>query len=58
MHLFEGAPDARPRDPTYLLHAEELRAEFAGWKILYYSEGPQPGHRRRAARIVARKTAP
>jgi SAM-dependent methyltransferase len=55
MHLFDDAPDARPRDPTYLLHAGELRAAFAGWKILYYSEGPQPGHRRRAARIVARK---
>ncbi|HXB71435.1 MAG TPA: methyltransferase domain-containing protein [Candidatus Acidoferrales bacterium] len=33
----------------------ELRAEFHGWKILFYSEGAEPNHTRRAARIIARR---
>jgi hypothetical protein len=37
------------------LQPGELREEFAGWKILFYSEGLEPGKTRRAARIVARR---
>lgn len=37
-----------PRNPAYRLNPGELREEFNGWKILYYSEAG-------AASIVARK---
>jgi len=44
------------RHPQFLLHAGELREYFRDWKILHYSErGPQDGHRRATARIVARR---
>ena len=39
----------------YVLSSGELRSLFAGWQILYYSEGRQDGHRRLAAQIVARR---
>jgi len=55
IHLLDGAPGARPRNPAFQLRPEELRNEFAGWKILYYSEGAEAGRTRRAARIIARK---
>ena len=55
IHLFDDRPEARRRNPDYLLHPGELRAGFAEWKILFYSEGDEPGRSRRAARIVARK---
>jgi SAM-dependent methyltransferase len=55
IHLVDENPAVRPRNPAFLLASGELRDEFAGWKILFYSEGPEPGHRRRAARILARK---
>jgi tellurite methyltransferase len=45
--------DGRPH--RFALEPEELRAEFAGWKILYYSESPPPGHARATARIIARR---
>jgi tellurite methyltransferase len=45
--------DGRPH--RFALEAGELRAEFAGWKILYYSESPPPGHTHTAARIIARR---
>jgi tellurite methyltransferase len=40
---------------TFRLKPGELRAEFAGWKILYYSEGGESGLSRQTARIFARK---
>ncbi len=52
MHLVDGLPG---RNPAFLLKSGELRDEFAGWKILFYSEGPEAGRSRPAARIVARK---
>jgi len=33
----------------------ELRGEFHGWKILFYSESPEPDRGRCAARIIARR---
>jgi tellurite methyltransferase len=56
IHLLDetaGAPP--PHNPAFVLRSGELREEFAGWKILYYSETHEAGHRRRAARILARK---
>ena len=51
IHLFdESHPSA------FAIHPGELRAAFDGWKILYYSEGAEAGHRRRAARILARNS--
>jgi SAM-dependent methyltransferase len=40
---------------SFALGPGELRNEFAGWKILYYSEGDEQGRSRRSARIIARK---
>lgn len=40
---------------TFHLEPGELREQFADWKILYYSEGGEPGRSRRTAQIVARK---
>src|SRR3982750_4411644 len=37
----------------FALNPGELRNEFAGWKILFYSEAAEPGRSRRAAQIVA-----
>jgi SAM-dependent methyltransferase len=53
IHLADGA--SGPRNPAYLMAPGELRREFEGWKILYYSEGGEPGRSRRSARIVARR---
>ncbi|HEY1240930.1 MAG TPA: methyltransferase domain-containing protein [Bryobacteraceae bacterium] len=39
----------------FVLEPGELRREFEGWKILYYSEAVRPGHTRPSAAIVARK---
>jgi len=55
IHLPDGAPGSRPRNPAFLLQPGELRNEFAGWKILFYSVGAEAGRTRRAARIIARK---
>ena len=50
LHRFDGTPG------RYLLESGELREEFTGWKILYYSERPaEGGHRRATAAIVARR---
>ena len=54
IHLFD--PAAVPgHNPGFQLQPGELREEFAGWKILFYSEGLEPGRTRPAARIVARQ---
>ena len=39
----------------FVLEPGELRAEFATWKILYYSEAARAGQHRPAARIIARR---
>jgi SAM-dependent methyltransferase len=49
-HLYEPGHNSE-----FSLQPGELRAEFAGWKILYYSESPEPGRSRRTARIIARR---
>ncbi|MDE3167380.1 MAG: methyltransferase domain-containing protein [Acidobacteriota bacterium] len=50
IHLLEPG-----RNPDFSMVPGELRGEFAGWKIAYYSEGGEPGRRRRSARIIARR---
>jgi len=55
IHLRDDAAKEGPRSPQFVLEAGELRQEFAGWKILFYSEAVQPGHSRAAARIIARR---
>jgi tellurite methyltransferase len=42
-------------DGSFAMQPGELREEFAGWKILYYSEAAEEGQGRRSARIVARR---
>ena len=49
-------PSIRPMNPAYLINPGELRAQFPDWEILHDFEGKRP-NRRRAAEIVARKTA-
>ena len=55
--IFTGAVHlAEPgRNPAFSLRPGELREEFAGWKILYYSEAPESGRSRRSAGIIARR---
>ena len=50
--MFTGAIHLTGR---FALNSGELREEFAGWKILYYSEAPEPGHTRTSASIIARR---
>jgi SAM-dependent methyltransferase len=40
---------------SFAMPSGELRDAFAGWKILYYSEAPDPGRTRASARILARR---
>jgi tellurite methyltransferase len=49
IHLAGGARH------SFVMQPGELRNEFAGWKILFYSEAPEPGGNRRSARIIARR---
>jgi SAM-dependent methyltransferase len=46
---------ADERHGRYVMLPGELREEFAGWKILFYSEAPEEGRSRRSARILARR---
>ena len=46
---------AAAQEETFTLQPGELRSEFAGWKILFYSESAGSASRRRTASIVARK---
>ena len=39
----------------FVLDPGEMRTEFTGWKILYYSEAARPGHTSATARIIARR---
>jgi tellurite methyltransferase len=54
IHLCDDSPDARPRNPAYVLQPGELRRQFADWRILYYSESANPPHRL-SARLLARR---
>ena len=45
--------DEKPH--RFVLNPGELRREFEGWKILYYSEAVRAGHSRPSAAILARK---
>lgn len=40
---------------SFALKSGELRQEFAGWKILYYSEAPNAGRDHASASIIARR---
>jgi SAM-dependent methyltransferase len=40
---------------SFAIAPGELRGEFAGWKILYYSESAEEARSRRSARIIARR---
>ena len=42
-------------DGSFRLEPGELRRQFADWKILYYSEGAEPGRSQQTAKIIARK---
>jgi hypothetical protein len=50
--------DVKPMNPAFLLHPEELKAEFESWDFLHYSEGKSPGRtaQRNTAEIVTRRT--
>jgi len=50
IHLFD-----EHRASAFAMRPGELRGEFHGWKILFYSESPEPNRSRRAARIIARR---
>src|SRR5262249_11307830 len=49
IHLQDGQPH------RFVLEPGELRREFEGWKILYYSEAVRAGQTRQSAAIVARR---
>lgn len=49
IHLRDEQPHRFVLDPG------ELRREFEGWKILYYSESVRPGQSRPSAAILARR---
>ncbi len=40
---------------SFAIGPGELRQEFAGWKVVFYSEAAEAGKPRRAARIIARR---
>jgi len=50
IHLFD-----ENRASAFAMRPGELRSEFHGWKILFYSESAEPNHARRTARIIARR---
>jgi SAM-dependent methyltransferase len=54
---FAGAIHLRDetRPSSFALGPGELRREFDGWKIFFYSEGAEPGRSRPSARIIARR---
>jgi SAM-dependent methyltransferase len=55
IHLVQEGCTASPCNPDFLLQPGELRSFFDGWKVLFYSEGGDPGRSRRTARIIARR---
>jgi len=55
IHLVQADCEGTPHNPDFLLHPGELRSLFDDWKVLFYSEGGDPGRSRRMARIIARR---
>jgi SAM-dependent methyltransferase len=54
--LFAAEIHLRDEQPhRFVLEPGELRTEFEGWKILYYSEATRPGHSRPSAALLARR---
>jgi SAM-dependent methyltransferase len=55
--MLDDDPQVRPMNPVYLLNPGELRAQFAGWKLIHDFEGKETGKSSRAtAQIAARLT--
>ncbi len=54
IHVADEQATSGPRNPAFVLQPGELREQFAGWKIVFYSECAEEG-RRATARIIARK---
>jgi len=54
--VFTGSIHLRDkhRESRYAVNPGELREQFQGWKILFYSESASAGHRP-SARIIARR---
>ncbi|MCA1557053.1 MAG: methyltransferase domain-containing protein [Acidobacteria bacterium] len=60
VHLRDEEAERETRNPDFLLHEGELRAEFSHWEIVHYHEtqlnDDDPGeHHHRTAEIIARK---
>ena len=57
IHLNDGKPDAKPRNPDFLLERDELKRLFQDWEITYYREGEsdEGGHHHDTAYLIARK---
>lgn len=54
--LVAAAIHLRDEQPhRFVMEPGELRREFEGWKILFYSEAARPGQRRPSAAILARR---
>ena len=55
--MVDNDPRVRPMNPAYLLNPGELRAQFAGWKLIHDFEGKPlvDSHRRSFAEIVAER---
>jgi tellurite methyltransferase len=55
VHMVDPEASTGPHDPAFLLEPGELRRQFAGWKIAFYSEAAEAPGKRRVARILARR---
>ena len=54
--IFAAEIHLRDEQPhRFVLDPGELRREFEGWKILFYSESPRAGRSRLSAAILARR---
>lgn len=54
--MLDDDPDIKPMNPAYLVSRGELRAQFEGWKLLWYFEGKSgEGPQRAIAQVVARR---
>jgi tellurite methyltransferase len=51
--MVDDDPKVRPMNSAYLLRPGELRAEFAGWKLIHDFEGKQTGDSSRATAQIA-----
>jgi len=57
IHLNDGKPGAKPRNPAFLLEPGELRESFRDWELNYYREGAseEVGHHHDTAYLIARR---